>query len=99
MLEMILLGLVIGLVLFEFIEHVIFPLAWLILKRKKISPCDVRSMVGKEAEVREWQGNHGKVTINGELWNATSETVLHPGAKAVIEGVEGLVLKVKSTGK
>jgi membrane protein implicated in regulation of membrane protease activity len=34
------------------------------------------------------------VFINGELWKATSDHQLLPGDKAIIEKVEGLMLRV-----
>jgi hypothetical protein len=42
--------LVIGFIVFEFIEHVIFPLFWYIKNRKKRSNCGVTGMLGKVAE-------------------------------------------------
>jgi membrane protein implicated in regulation of membrane protease activity len=88
-------SLIIGIILFELVEHVIFPLAWLIIKRRKTSMCDVHSLEGKVAEVRQWRNDQGKVMIQGELWNAVSENSFSPGSEVIIERVDGLVLKVK----
>ena len=52
-------------------------------------------MVGKEVKVEKWQGTNGIVFINGELWKATSDGLLLPGDKAIIEKVDGLLLRVK----
>jgi membrane-bound ClpP family serine protease len=52
-------------------------------------------MVGKEVKVEKWQGTNGIVFIYGELWKATSDGPLLLGDKAIIEKVDGLLLRVK----
>ena len=94
MIETIILILVIGVVLFELVEHVVFPLFWFIMGRKKKSVCGMSGMLGKVGEVKQWQNNEGKVFVNGELWQAVSVAPLVPGDKVVIQNVEGLTLKV-----
>jgi membrane-bound serine protease (ClpP class) len=39
--------------------------------------------------------SHGKVFVEGEYWNAVSETPIEPGQSAEITGFEGLTLKVR----
>lgn len=91
----IVLTLVIAFVALELIEHVVFPLLWLVLRRKKKSACGAEGMLGKIVEVKQWEKNEGRVFVNGELWSAVSDIPLMRGDKAVIERVEGLTLKVK----
>jgi membrane-bound serine protease (ClpP class) len=86
----------VGFALFELIEHVIFPLVWYIIVRKRKPLVGIESMVGKEVKVKKWQKKSGLVFINGELWKANSNDQLLPGDKAIIEKVEGLVLTVRS---
>jgi len=95
MIKTIMLRLVIGIFLFELIEHVVLPVFWLILGRKKKSVCGVSGMIGKAGEVKQWKKNEGKVFVNGELWQAVSEVQLLPGDRVVIQNVEGLILKIK----
>lgn len=95
MIKTIMLTLVIGIFLFELIEHVVLPVFWLILGRKKKSVCGVSGMIGKAGEVKQWKKNEGKVFVNGELWQAVSEVQLLPGDRVVIQNVEGLILKIK----
>ncbi len=85
---------VIGFLLFELIEHVVFPLFWFIKDRRRNSVCGVTGMLGKVGEVKQWQKNEGKVFVNGELWQAVSEAPLLPGDRVLIQNVEGLTLKV-----
>jgi membrane-bound serine protease (ClpP class) len=41
----------------------------------------------------------GKIFIEGEYWNAVSDTPIEKGELAEIAAVEGLTLKVKNKGK
>ena len=50
MIKTIILTLVIGVLLFELIEHVVFPLFWFIMGRKRRSVCGVSGMLGKVGE-------------------------------------------------
>ena len=86
---------IISFVLFELIEHVIFPLVWYIIVRKRKPLSGIESMVGKEVMVQKWQKKSGWVYLNGELWKASGDDHLSPGDRAVIEKVEGLLLRVK----
>jgi membrane-bound ClpP family serine protease len=79
----------------ELIEHVVFPLVWLIFKGRKRSTYGVMGMIGKAAEIRRWNKTEGQVSINGELWNAVCEIPLPVGGKAVVCSIEGLTLKLK----
>lgn len=87
--------LIIGLIVFEVIEHILFPLFWLVKNRKKKSVCGREGLLGKVVEVRQWEKKEGRVFVNGELWNAISDLPLTEGDKAVIEDVNGLLLKVR----
>jgi len=94
MIKTIIFTLVIGFILFEVIEHVVFPLLWYIKGRKRKSVCGVTGMLGKVGEVKQWQKTEGKVFVNGELWQAVSDAHLLPGDRVVIQNVEGLTLEV-----
>ena len=84
MIKTIILTLVIGVILFELIEHVVFPLFWSIMGRKKKSVCGVTAMLGKVGEVKQWKKNEGKVFVNGQLWKAVSDVPLLRGDRVVI---------------
>jgi membrane-bound serine protease (ClpP class) len=91
----ILLILVIAYLLFEFVEHAVIPLIWLITKKQRLSPTGESGMIGLIAEVKEWEGTKGKVFVHGELWKAESDATFEPGDEAVIQAVKSLVLTVK----
>ena len=89
--------LIVGIVLFELIEHILFPLLWGVAARKKKSPCGIEGMPGKLVEVWSWQDGEGRVFVDGELWNAASDDRLQPGDGAIVQEVQGLVLKIVSS--
>jgi membrane-bound serine protease (ClpP class) len=80
---------------FEFVEHAILPLVWLITKKSRRSPTGQSGMIGQVAEVKEWAGNKGKVFVHGELWQAESDVPLNSGDKALVLSIKGLKLRVK----
>jgi membrane-bound ClpP family serine protease len=96
MITQILTILIAGYILFEVIEHVLFPLIWFIVNRNRKSLCGNEGMVGKMAEVKSWQGGEGRVVVEGEIWNAASDDHLKPGDRAVVQKVDGLVLRIAS---
>jgi membrane protein implicated in regulation of membrane protease activity len=52
-------------------------------------------MIGKVVEIRRWNKTEGQVLINGELWSAVCEVPLPVVGKALVQGIEGLTLKLK----
>lgn len=91
----VIIALVIGFVVFEIMEHLVFPLFWAIKNRNKRSVTGVTGMLGKVAKVKRWHNTEGQVLVNGELWTAVSDVPLLTGDKAVVQEVDGLTLKVK----
>ena len=79
----------------ELIEHIIFPIVWSAFKGRKRSNYGVMGMFGKVVEIRRWNKTEGQVLINGELWSAVCEVPLPVGGKALVQGIEGLTLKLK----
>jgi membrane protein implicated in regulation of membrane protease activity len=53
-------------------------------------------MIGKAVEIKRWDKTEGQVLINGELWKSVCEVPLSVGGKAIIQDVEGLILRLKS---
>lgn len=86
---------VIAFIVFEFIEHVVFPLIWFIKGRNKKSNYGVPGMIGKVVEIKQWTKTEGQVLVNGELWSAVCDVPLSVGSKAVIVDIAGLTLKLK----
>jgi len=88
-----------AIIIFEVIEHVLFPLVWFIFSRKKRSISGEAGMLGRTVEVRIWSENKGQVSVSGELWKAVSDSPLRPGDEAVVAGIDGLTLTVEAGPK
>jgi len=95
MLKSMIITVIIILIAVELIEHIIFPIVWSIFKGRKRSTYDVIGMTGKVVEIRRWNKTEGQVFINGELWSAACEIPLPVDGKSVVQGIEGLTLKLK----
>ena len=95
MIKTMIVTLVVGVIIFEVLEHLILPLVWVLMRRRTPPRIGTESMLGKVVEVREWKGHEGKVTVNGELWNAVCDVPIMAGYKATIESIRGLVLQIK----
>jgi membrane-bound serine protease (ClpP class) len=94
MLVKILLILVACYLAFELIEHLVLPLVWLVMGKKKKAVTGASGLIGNIAEVKEWHNSEGKVFVHGEIWWAECDVPLKPGDKAVVQSVERLTLKV-----
>jgi len=84
----------IGFLLFEVVEHVVFPLIWFIKDRKKGSVCGMTGMLGKPGEIRYWREFEGQVFVHGELWRAVSDFPLSAGDRVVVQKVDRLTVTV-----
>jgi membrane protein implicated in regulation of membrane protease activity len=84
-------------VIYEIFEHLILPLFWMILYRKRKSSSGPSGMIGKKCLVKKWDGNSGKVQVGSELWNAIGQLPLIPGDEAVVQDLEGLTLRVSAS--
>lgn len=58
----------------------------------------VEGLIGLKGLVRKPIDPEGVVFVHGELWRAVSDEKMEPGEKIEVEGVDGLVLKVKRSG-
>ncbi len=90
---------VVGWLLFEFVEHAIVPLVYIILKKDRRPKTGAEGMRGKVGEVKEWSGTKGRIFVHGELWSATSEAPLSAGDKVIVQKVKGLSLIVEPPKK
>jgi membrane-bound ClpP family serine protease len=91
--------LVAGFVLFEIVEHVVFPLIWSIKDRRKRSVCGASGMLGEVGKIRYWGEFDGQVFVHGELWRAVSGFRLSEGDSVVVQKVNGLTVTVAPVEK
>ena len=95
----ILITLLVCVVIYEIVEHILLPLFWTIRYRGRKSAYGPLGMIGKRCVVKQWAGNHGKVWVGGELWNATGNSSLMPGDEGLIQGIDNLTLQVVPLGE
>jgi membrane-bound serine protease (ClpP class) len=91
----VLIALVALVIVFEVFEHVIIPLVGARAGRRQQALTGAEGMVGKVVEVRRWSGREGKVSVDGELWQARSRAPLAAGDKATVVAVSNLALRVE----
>lgn len=87
--------LVVGYLVLQLIEHVIFPVVWSLFQRRKVSMCDLAGMVGKTGVVKEWNGEKGKILVEGGIWSATGGHRFDVGDKVEVDGLDGFNVIVK----
>jgi membrane-bound serine protease (ClpP class) len=62
---------------------------------RRRSPVGAESLVGRRAAAVGRVAPTGQVRIDGEVWDAVSDTPLEPGGEAVVVSVDGLTLRVR----
>ncbi len=73
---------------------------WKVLQSQRKPPVTgTKAMVGRTARVVKTEDRSVEVEYEGETWYAISSQHLHPGQTVIIQGVEGLTLRVAPTGK
>ena len=56
----------------------------------------IEDLIGQVGTVIEWDGNRGYVQVDGERWQAVCNDAIGVGDEVVVEGVDGLVLRVRA---
>jgi membrane-bound serine protease (ClpP class) len=92
-------GIIVAVLVIEIIEHVLAPLVWAFMTRKKRSVSGVQGLLDEVAEVKEWKDHEGYVLVRGESWKAVSLDPLSAGDEVVVERVDGLTLRVRPREK
>ena len=74
----------------------LLAVTWLAVKSQRRRPVTgVESMVGAIAVARTELAPHGKVLVQGELWDAVSEEPIREGEEVEVKMVSGLTLTVQ----
>jgi len=69
---------------------------WNIIQAQRRRPIiGKRAMIGDQAVVISLKEGEAEVDYRGEIWRAVSSQPLQAGQKVTIEGIEGLILRVK----
>lgn len=62
------------------------------------TPLGEQGMVGLTGTVRSWSGDHGQISVRGEIWTAkgaTSDFHPEPGQRVEIVSINGLTLEIE----
>jgi membrane-bound serine protease (ClpP class) len=70
-------------------------LAMLLRSRKRLVITGKEALLGAEGEVVSWQGDEGRVRIQGEVWLARAAGPLQPSSRVKVVGRDGLILIVE----
>jgi membrane-bound serine protease (ClpP class) len=70
-------------------------LAMLLRSRKRLVITGKEALLGAEGEAVSWQGDEGRVRIQGEVWLARAAGPLQPGSRVKVVGRDGLILIVE----
>ena len=73
----------------------VLVLALAVKARKKPVVSGREELIGSPGQVTEWDNREGRITVRGELWQATAEQPFSPGEEVRITKIEGLVLAVE----
>jgi len=83
-----------GWLLLEVVEHLLFPLYWVISNKKPRLHHGPATIEGRFAQVVHWEGDNGKVKIDGELWQAKGRENLLKEETVIVKKMDGLTLTV-----
>ena len=67
----------------------------LVRSRRRPVVTGKEALAGAEGEAVAWQGQEGRVRVQGEVWRARSTAALAPGSRVRVVAHEGLVLIVE----
>ena len=73
----------------------LLALAALIRTRKRPVVSGGEALIGATGETVSWQGNEGRVRVEGEIWRAQADAPLPDGCRVKVTGRDGLVLRVE----
>lgn len=92
MVKTVLIYVVSAVVLYEIIEHAVFPLIWYFIHRKQKPACGPEKMIGEIVLITKWENGNGQALYNGQLWKSMSYEPLSQGDRAIISKIAGITL-------
>jgi membrane-bound ClpP family serine protease len=71
-----------------------------VMYRGYFAPDHLRpNLVGQTGRIIEWQAGHGRIAIDGVIWNAASDATFTIGDAARVVSLDGLVLYLEKMGE
>jgi membrane-bound serine protease (ClpP class) len=75
---------------------ILLALAALLRSRKRPVVTGGEALIGAEGETVAWDGDEGRVRVQGEIWRARATSPLAAGKRVKIIGRDGLALRVEA---
>jgi len=72
-------------------------LATLLRSRKRPVVTGSEALIGAEGEAVSWDGDEGRVRVQGEIWRARADAPLAAGKRIKVLKRDGLILCVEAT--
>jgi membrane-bound serine protease (ClpP class) len=73
----------------------LIALVALLHSRKRPLVTGGEALIGATGETLSWQGDEGRIRVEGEIWRARADTPLPSGSRVKVVGRDGLVLVVE----
>jgi membrane-bound serine protease (ClpP class) len=70
-------------------------LSMLLRSRRRSVITGKEALLGAEAQAISWDGQEGRIRVEGEVWRARAKASLQPGTRVKVVGRDGLVLIVE----
>ncbi len=67
----------------------------LVRSRRRSVVSGVEQMLDSTGSVIDWTDEHGRVRVQGEIWQARATQPIGPGARVRVKAIEGLILVVE----
>ena len=76
---------------------ILLALATLLRSRKRPVVTGSEALIGAEGEAVSWDGDEGRVRVQGEIWRARADAPLAVGKRIKVLKRDGLILCVEAT--
>ena len=76
---------------------ILLALATLLRSRKRPVVTGSEALIGAEGEAVSWDGDEGRVRVQGEIWRARADAPLAAGKRIKVLKRDGLILCVEAT--
>ena len=76
---------------------ILLALATLLRSRKRPVVTGSEALIGAEGEAVSWDGDEGRVRVQGEIWRARAGAPLAAGKRIKVVKRDGLILCVEAT--
>jgi membrane-bound serine protease (ClpP class) len=73
----------------------VLVLGIMLRSRRRVAIAGMRALLGAEGQAVSWQGQQGRILIDGQAWRARADAPLQVGTRVKVTAQDGLVLLVE----